>query len=73
MSKYVLKLRIVSPDDRLNDLYKEAVNKMNTEEYLMNPLRYQPHSLCIPDHRFISRQSDSQITRVLLIVDIGGI
>jgi len=37
MSKYVLKLRIVSPDDRLNDLYKEAVNKMNTEEYLTNP------------------------------------
>ncbi len=37
MSKYVLKLRIVSPDDHLNSLYKEAVNKMNTEEYMANP------------------------------------
>ena len=37
MFKYVLKLRIVSHDDELKALYKEAVDKMNTEEYLTNP------------------------------------
>jgi len=37
MTKYVLKLRIVSPDERLYDLYKTAVDKMNTEEYQANP------------------------------------
>jgi len=37
MFKYVLKMRIVSDDDELNRLYKEAVDKMNTEEYHANP------------------------------------
>ncbi len=37
MFKYVLKLCIVSHDDDLKALYKEAVDKMNTEEYLTNP------------------------------------
>lgn len=37
MTQYVLKLRIVSPDERLYDLYKTAVDKMNTEEYQANP------------------------------------
>ncbi len=37
MAQYVLKLRIVSPDERLYELYKTAVDKMNTEEYQANP------------------------------------
>jgi dUTP pyrophosphatase len=34
---YVLKILIVSSDSELRDLYRKAVNKMNTEEYKANP------------------------------------
>ena len=33
MTQYVLKLRIVSDDPELRNLYKAAVAKMETEEY----------------------------------------
>ena len=36
MSKYVLKLRIVSTDEELHAFYKEKVDKMNTNEYIAN-------------------------------------
>ena len=37
MTQYVLKLRIVSDDPKLHNLYKAAVAKMETKEYLENP------------------------------------
>ncbi len=37
MTQYVLKLRIVSDDPELRDLYKAAVAKMETKECLENP------------------------------------
>ena len=37
MTQYVLKLRIVSDDPELRNLYKAAVAKMETTEYLENP------------------------------------
>ena len=37
MTQYVLKLRIVSNDPKLHNLYKAAVAKMETTEYLENP------------------------------------
>jgi len=37
MTQYVLKLRVVSDDPALRNLYKAAVSKMETKEYLENP------------------------------------
>ncbi len=37
MTKYVLKLRVVSDDPELHNLYKASVAKMETKEYLENP------------------------------------
>ena len=37
MTQYVLKLRIVSDDPKLRNLYKAAVAEMETKEYLENP------------------------------------
>jgi dUTP pyrophosphatase len=37
MTQYVLKLRIVSDDAELHNLYKASVAKMETKEYLTNP------------------------------------
>ena len=37
MTQYVLKLRVVSDDAELHNLYKASVAKMETKEYLENP------------------------------------
>ena len=49
MAKYVLQLRIVSTDERLYDLYKAAVTKMNTEEYLANPYKDSGFDIYTPN------------------------
>lgn len=45
---YVLKLRIVSNDPELRDLYRKAVNKINTEEYKANPYKDSGFDVFIP-------------------------
>lgn len=55
--KYVLKIKIV--DESVRHLYEEAVAKMLTEEYLMNPHKDSGFDLFIP----LGRQKSPQRTK----------
>ena len=65
MFKYVLKLRIVSHDDELKALYKEAVDKMNTEEYLTNSYQVKKYArvcqLALTDREVVEKVSNAHI------------